>query len=1189
MTTCPSESELRRHLESGAGGDSRDSTMAAAGGDALAEHVASCAACRGRLDALCREALREAGGWLGHLPARGMDRVSGGDGFTPPTNPATGDPARTADLGDPAEIRPESDVSAELGAAGYEILRVLGRGGMGVVYKARQFGLDRLVALKMIRGGAQARPEHFARFRIEALAVARLRHPNIVQIFDIGEAGGLPFVALELLDGGSLDSRLARSPQPGRPAAELLATLARAVRAAHTAGIVHRDLKPSNVLFGADGVPRITDFGLAKRLESDSHQTETGQVMGSPSYMAPEQARGHSRDVGPPADIYALGAILYEMLTGRPPFKGATPMETMRQVVDDDPVPPSRLVPRVARDLETICLKCLNKEPSRRYDSALALAEDLERYLAGEPIKARRTPPWERGAKWARRRPVTATLLAGLLVAIPVAGVRLGLNEHARRVRAEQWISWVRGQHAVGDRLIRHVEEARGADELRQAIGRLHEFRGRSADVRDLRELLERVGGCLGRESRRLGDLEARADRQARALVDRQRFGGFLDLWGQAHLHAAGFELGVADRLTKVRDSAKAALAIYARDPERRVEEWTLSATLPEALSATERARIIDGCYDLLLLLSQAVEPAPGRKILDRAAALRPGPTAAYHLRRADALARSGDAGGRKREEGLARQRPPATALDNFLIGREHLLAGQLPEATVALETATRLDPDQSAAHLLLAVASLNSEPKRLNEARVSLDACIRLHPGLVGLYLLRARVHGEEGNRARPGIDPRRPGERALLRRQADDAFRAAEADYRTALGLHPSDDYRYVIQVNRGGMRLQADRLDESRADLEEAIRFRPTAPEAYMTLAQWHQRQGRLDEASEAFARAIERAADPETRVRLHRGRAVLHVGRREATPAQRAAALRDLDEAIRLEPTDRGPRADDHVQRARLLFSGDRFEDALAACGDALRLVPDHPEAHRLRISTLMALKRYGEVLGSCDAYLAKSPPTVEVLEIRGLARVERRDYPEAVADFTRAIDLRTDLESSAKARLLNSRGWAYHFADAPRLALSDFEASLRLVPEQGDALAGRGLARIRLGDWRPALADADAAVRLAATSPTGEAGPDARRRINLNAARIYALAVEYAAGEVTRQGDRAVAHYRQLRARGLALLQEALRLVPEEQRPVFWHEVILPDPFLAPLRIGPGPVPPARDRAAAQPVVPHRPF
>ena len=318
---------------------------------------------------------------------------------------------------------------------GYAILAKLGQGGMGVVYKARQRGLNRLVALKMIIGGSQARDDHLARFRIEAEAVARLRHPNILQIYDIGEFDDIPFVALELLEGGDLETRLAGTPQRGRSAAELVVTLARAVHAAHKAGILHRDLKPTNILFTDDGVPKITDFGLAKRLDSDSKQTESGQIMGTPSYMAPEQATGHTKAVGPASDIYALGAILYEILTGRPPFKGETPIETVRQVVDDEPVPPRRLVPKVARDLETISLKCLSKEPRKRYGTASALADDLERYLEGKPIQARPTPAWERGIKWTRRRPVAATyvaLCAAAAFGLVFAGV--AYNEYQRQL-----------------------------------------------------------------------------------------------------------------------------------------------------------------------------------------------------------------------------------------------------------------------------------------------------------------------------------------------------------------------------------------------------------------------------------------------------------------------------------------------------------------------------------------------------------------------------------------------------------------------------------------------------------------------------------------------------------------------------------------------------------------------------------
>ena len=253
---------------------------------------------------------------------------------------------------------------------GYEILSILGHGGMGVVFKARQSLLNRLVALKMIRGDAWNRSDRLDRFRIEAEAIARLRHPNVVQIYDIGEIDELPYFSLELLEGGSLAERLAGTPQPARPAAELIMTLAWAVHAAHRAGVVHRDLTPRNILFDADGTPKITDFGLAKRLEVEGGLTTTDLVIGTPTYMAPEQASGRSSEVGPAADLYALGAILYNLLTGRPPFQGATPLETIMLVTCRDPVPPSRLQPKVPRDLETICLKCLQKEPRQRYADA---------------------------------------------------------------------------------------------------------------------------------------------------------------------------------------------------------------------------------------------------------------------------------------------------------------------------------------------------------------------------------------------------------------------------------------------------------------------------------------------------------------------------------------------------------------------------------------------------------------------------------------------------------------------------------------------------------------------------------------------------------------------------------------------------------------------------------------------------
>jgi WD40 repeat protein/tRNA A-37 threonylcarbamoyl transferase component Bud32 len=312
---------------------------------------------------------------------------------------------------------------------GYEIISELGRGGMGVVYKARQTKLGRAVALKMILSGVHAGEADLARFRTEAEAVARLQHSNIVQIFEVGDHDGLPFFSLEFCGGGSLEKKLTGTLLPPREAAALVEHLARAMHAAHQKGIVHRDLKPANVLLAEDGTPKITDFGLAKKLD-EAGQTATGSIMGTPSYMAPEQAGGTSGLIGPAADVYALGAILYECLTGRPPFKAATAMDTLIQVVADDPVPPRTLNAQMPRDLETVCLKCLQKEPHKRYAGAEDLANDLRRFLSGEPITARPVGVPERLAKWVRRRPAAAALLAVSAVAVLSFGLLL---DRARR------------------------------------------------------------------------------------------------------------------------------------------------------------------------------------------------------------------------------------------------------------------------------------------------------------------------------------------------------------------------------------------------------------------------------------------------------------------------------------------------------------------------------------------------------------------------------------------------------------------------------------------------------------------------------------------------------------------------------------------------------------------------------------
>jgi tetratricopeptide (TPR) repeat protein len=403
---------------------------------------------------------------------------------------------------------------------GHEILGELGRGGMGVVYKARHIRLNRIVALKMVLAGVHADPDQLVRFRGEAEAVARVQHPNIVQIYEVGEQDGLPFFSLEFCAGGSLAQKLGGAPLPPEQAAMLVEVVAKAVHAAHQAGVVHRDLKPANVLLarsdraeavrlGGDSEdtgpfePKITDFGVAKQLDA-AGLTASWAVIGTPSYMALEQAGGNSKEVGPATDVYALGAILYECLTGRPPFRGATRFETLEQVRNQEPVPPRQLQPRCPRDLETICLKCLRKEPGRRYPSAEALAEDLANWRAGRPINARPVGWFEKLWRWCYRHPVPATVAAVILATLVTAlaaergrlAAQLAYEAEKRQSALDRALmAAMSGDLDAADQAIAEAERAGASPgQVQMLRGQIALHRGQS---REAREYLEKAVGPL--------------------------------------------------------------------------------------------------------------------------------------------------------------------------------------------------------------------------------------------------------------------------------------------------------------------------------------------------------------------------------------------------------------------------------------------------------------------------------------------------------------------------------------------------------------------------------------------------------------------------------------------------------------------------------------------------------------------
>jgi serine/threonine protein kinase/predicted Zn-dependent protease len=1039
--------------------------------------------------------------------------------------------------------------------AGYEVLGVLGRGGMGVVYKARQVGLNRLVALKMIRSPIAGREEQ-ARFRVEAEAVARLQHPNIVQVFEVGEHEGLPFFSLELVEGGSLDTRLSGSPLEPAPAVRLVYTLARAMQAAHDKGIVHRDLKPANILLGpADpaepgpsmiggrgsldlGMPKITDFGLAKCLhEAPGLPTQSGAVLGTPSYMAPEQAQGNARDVEAWTDVYALGAILYELLTGRPPFRAATVLDTLEQVRSQEPVPPRRLQPKVPRDLETVCLKCLEKQPARRYPRAADLADDLWRYLHNEPVQARPAGPVERLVKLARRRPTMAALAAVSLVVLLVLGAAIPWEfAHVQRERDEAKRDGALDRlRASCQQLQREGESALG----RGTAAELHVARARFQSV------LEQIGPAPSLEDAGLVQLRAEAEGKAaevrRRLADLaagedalQRFDKFFLLRDEAYflLHR-DLVLGAEASPEASRQAARDALALFGLDLD-----GAGPAPAPDLgrYEPARRERLRTGLYEVALLLAEATarsRPADGKgkadrqwvqtqasralRVLDRVAAWAP-VTQVSRMRRARYLEMQGDGPAAAREREAAEKLKPQTALELFLSAHDKvLLNGDLRAAEADLDAALHLERDLFWARFLHALVSYKT--KGAVTARVFLAVCIDQRPQFVYSYLFDATlcIHLKDFNEA------------------AADLARAAE--------LRLDESARYVLLVHRGLLAWAQKQIPRAVNDLRQAVLLKPGEYMGHVNLAGALAEGNDLDGAAAALGEALRLRPDL---AELYRTRATLHLRRHDSK-----AALADYTEAIRLGLGD-GPSpalAEDFQERALLRHAAGRTAAAARDCDAALDLKPDLPLAWALKGEILLQQGRPRDALAAFDRYLALAKvPAVKVFHQRARAWAEQGEFVRVPDEYTRALAARPS------ADLYAARGHAFLVNDALVMARHDFEDALKLSPQHPDALTGRGLLRAIKGDHRAGVADAEEGLRLK---------PDSSL-LRYNAARVLAQAAA-AAGADPRLGARAGEVRKDYEGRAVRQLREALERVPPPEQARFWKDKVQRDLILVPLQ------------------------
>jgi serine/threonine protein kinase/tetratricopeptide (TPR) repeat protein len=1058
----------------------------------------------------------------------------------------------------PMERSPATGTAHLTAIADYEILSALGRGGMGVVYKAVHRKLKRTVALKMILDADHAGPEQVARFRLEAEAIARIKHPNIVQIFEIGEASGKPFIALEFVEGGNLH-RYCGTPQPAAQAAVTVAVMARAMHAAHQVGVVHRDLKPANVLLSpkADATlplgelsanlplsafePKITDFGLAKQLDTATDLSRTGDILGTPSFMAPEQAQGRLGNIGPATDVYALAAILYDLLTGRPPFKGSTAIDTLEQVRGQEPVALSRLQPKIPRDLETICLKGLRKDPRQRYHTALEFAEDLDRFLDAQPIRARPVPAWERAWKWTRREPAKAAAIGAAILALAATtagGIFFGLYKQQQANALTQKLERQQVKRQEVDHLRDSAEAAEAVNDLAAAARDLDKALDIVRDEPDAvsNELRSRMEAGRERVGRMIAEQEAKSHQIAELAAAKKDFADrskrFSRRRDQVRFHAISFgkENVGADTAVVSREAPEALKALGLEISKPAAEFGAgLNRFQGTADSQQQLDQLAAECYQLLLDWSAAAgtpspdagevkaDPVLALGLLDAAEALATGhslPTPqVFHLRRARLHEQLGHGSEAKADRLRAAAIPPNSTIDRFESALGQYRNSQLDQAAANCAWVLQREPGHFWAQYVAALCNLRKKEWIAAEAR--LNACLEKRRDEPLLLMHRALARAGAGNLA------------------------LAEADFALVLQGREDPNYRAEVLTNRAYMWTELKRWPDAERDLLQAIELQPADPRRYATLAVAYQNQHKREDALKAMNEAIKR--QPGNAV-LYFVRAQLHL-----VGGQTKEARSDFEACVAREPKGSPRWADARVELARIKSKAGETAAAMDDCDAVLQSVPDFAPAHLQRAELLLRVDplvdagnkpdrvrraRLADAEKALDRYLKTGgKDTREVHRARGLIHTISNRHFEASEEFTRALLLKEDAETHSL------RGWASLAQEAPQPALADFDAALRLEPAHIESQRGRAASLFLLGrGW-----EAEEAVQKALKQ--GLRTPE----LLFQVACIYG----FVAGH--RGAERSSLHYQE---RARELLAEALQLIPDKaERRAFWQNKV----------------------------------